>query len=210
MDTDAVIEQAKALRTRIQAYARDEDSGSPADAAQAQVCEFLNSYAGPKSAFLEQARSAEGYDSYRVKTLTAIMDAFVEYLEAGLGSGLSPQRAAQLDVVSDILGQAQIILDNTGNHPAAAAVLIGASLEEFLRNWIEDEGLSVAGRPGIDAYCKALRSQGLISKQDVKDITAWAGIRNNAAHGEWEEVADRGRIGLMLDGVNLFMRQKVE
>jgi hypothetical protein len=209
MDTDEIVQHAVALRKRIQAYGRDEDSGSPADAAQAQVCEFLHTYAGAKSAFLKLAQSAQGFDSFRVKTLTAIMDSFVEYLESGLATGLSPERRAQLDVVSDILEQAQSILDNNSNHPAAAAVLVGASLEEYLRSWVEDAGLSIAGsKPGIDAYCKALRTEGLISKQDVKDITSWAGIRNHAAHGEWEEVADRGRIRLMLEGVNLFMRQK--
>jgi hypothetical protein len=52
-----------------------------------------------------------------------------------------------------------------------------------------------------------LRAAELISSQDVKDITSWAGIRNHAAHGDWEEVADRQRIKIMLEGVNLFMRR---
>ena len=95
------------------------------------------------------------------------------------------------------------------NHPAAAAILIGASLEEFLRTWVEAEGLSIGkARSGIDTYCNTLRAADLISKQDSKDITSWGGIRNHAAHGEWDEVSDRGRIRLMLEGVNLFMRQK--
>jgi hypothetical protein len=47
----------------------------------------------------------------------------------------------------------------------------------------------------------------LITKQDMKDITAWGGLRNHAAHGEWTEVSDRQRASLMLDGVNLFMRK---
>ena len=94
-------------------------------------------------------------------------------------------------------------------HPAGAAMLIGASLEEFLRTWVEASGLSIgAAKPSIDAYCKTLRTADLISKQDVKDITAWAGVRNHAAHGEWAEVSDRARVRLMLEGVNLFMRQK--
>lgn len=210
MNTNELIQQAKALRRRIQAYARDGTEGSPGDAAQAQVCEFLRQYAGAKSAFVKQAELAQGYDSYRVNTLTAILDSFVEYLEAGLATGLSPERRAQLDVVSDILGQAQLMLENESYHPAAAAVLVGASLEEFLRNWVESAGLSIGNaKPGIDAYCKVLRTADLISKQDAKDITSWAGVRNHAAHGEWDKVADRGRIRLMLEGVNLFMRQKV-
>lgn len=208
MDSTQLIDQAKALRRRIQAYARDGLEGSPADAAQAQVCEFLRQYAGPKSAFVKRAEASEGYDSYRVATLTAILDAFVEYLSAGLAAGLSLERRAQLDVVSDVIGQAQSLLDDNKQHPAAAAMLIGAALEEFLRTWVEAAGLSIGkSKPGIDAYAKALRTAELIEKQDLKDITSWAGTRNQAAHGEWEKVADRNRIRLMLESVNFFMRQ---
>ena len=44
-------------------------------------------------------------------------------------------------------------------------------------------------------------------KQDIKDITAWAGIRNDAAHGYWEKVESKENISLMLQGINLFMRK---
>ena len=205
MNTQDLIQQAKALRKRIQAYA----SGRTGEAAKAQVCEFLRDYAGPKSAFLKQAEAESGYSRLLVESLTAILDSFVEYLESGLASDVSPERKAQLDVVSDILEQANRILEDEKYHPAVAAVLIGASLEEFLRTWVETAGLSIGNsKPGIDAYCKALREADLIFKQDFKDITSWGGIRNHAAHGEWDQVSDRDRIRLMLEGVNLFMRQK--
>jgi hypothetical protein len=47
----------------------------------------------------------------------------------------------------------------------------------------------------------------LISKQDAKDILSWGGLRNHAAHGEWDQVSDKQRVQLMLEGVNLFMRK---
>ena len=75
--------------------------------------------------------------------------------------------------------------------------------------WVEAESLSIGNsKPGIDAYSKTLRAADLLSKQDAKDITSWAGARNHAAHGEWDEVSDRNRIRLVLAGVNLFIRQK--
>ena len=202
MDTQELIQQAEAMRTRI----CQDDNG---EGAKAQVCEFLRIYAGPKSAFLKQAESANGISGYVVTTLVSILGAFTEYLQAGLSAGESPERRAQLDIVSDLLGQANSLLEDNRYHPAAAAILIGASLEESLRTWVEAEALSIGNaKPGIDAYCKALRSADLISKQDVKDITSWAGVRNHAAHGEWDKVSDQNRIRLMLEGVNLFMRQK--
>ena len=93
-------------------------------------------------------------------------------------------------------------------HPAAPAVLGGAALEEFLRNWIEEANLPLGNKKAsIDTYTGLLREADLITKQDAKDITAWAGIRNHAAHGEWDEVKDKQRIQLMLEGINLFMRK---
>jgi hypothetical protein len=62
-------------------------------------------------------------------------------------------------------------------------------------------------KPCLDSYSKVLKEEDVITKQDVKDITAWGGLRNHAAHGEWDEVADRTRISVMLEGVNLFLRK---
>ena len=209
MDTEGIVQQAESLQARIRQYARRDLEGEHGEAAKAQVCEFLRSYAGPKSAFLKQAEAAHGFSTRLVATLDSIVKSFIEYLQAGLATGVSPERRAQLDVVSDLLGQANSLLEDNRYHPAAAAILLGACLEEFLRMWVEAESLSIGNsKPGIDAYSKALRAEDLISRQDAKDITSWAGVRNHAAHGEWEEVSDRNRIRLMLEGVNLFMRQR--
>jgi hypothetical protein len=210
MDTAELIKQTQDLQQRIKRYGGDSKEGNLFNAARAQACEFLRTYSGPKSSFLKQAEQAGGYSAeYIVNTLEAILQSYVEYLTAGLATGNSPERRAQLDVVSDYLGQAHSLLEDDSHHPAAAAMVIGASLEEFLRTWVEAETLSLGGtKPGIDAYAKCLRTADLITKQDVKDITSWAGIRNHAAHCDWNEVSDRSRIRIMLEGVNLFMRQK--
>jgi hypothetical protein len=54
---------------------------------------------------------------------------------------------------------------------------------------------------------KMLYEAELITKQDLKDITSWGGIRNDAAHGNWDAVASREKVAIMLEGVNLFLRQ---
>ena len=175
----------------------------------AEAREFLRTYAGPKSSFV---KTLEQYDPLRLykanDTVRALLQSFLSYVEAGLLSEISPERRAQLDVVSDFLEMANELLETKGVHPAATTMLIGATLEEFLRTWIENESLPLGSRkPGIETYSQVLREADLITKQDSKDITAWAGIRNHAAHGEWNEVSDKNRISLMLEGVNLFMRR---
>jgi hypothetical protein len=176
-----------------------------------EACEFLRVYGGgPKNEYVASLRAVNPRthdDGYVLQNMSAVLRAFRDYVEAGLLSEVTPERKAQLDVVSDVLEQAHQMLEGKG-HPAAPAVLIGAALEEFLRTWVEAEALSLGNaKRGLDAYAKALREADKITKQDYKDITAWTGLRNHAAHGEWAEVADKGRISLMMEGVNLFMRK---
>ncbi len=204
METSELIEHAKRIRNAIGA--------STAIKSHAEAAALLRTYAGPTSSFLEtlnllRPTSASGLAHLGHHT-RAVLDGFIDYVEAGLHEGVSPERRAQLDVVSDFLEQAHDLLETKGVHPAAPAVLIGATLEEFLRTWVEAESLDLEGKkPGLDAYMQALRAGGFIVKQDVKDITSWAGIRNHAAHGEWDEVGSKERVAVMLDGVNLFMRK---
>jgi hypothetical protein len=175
-----------------------------------EACEFLRVYAGPKNEFYARLKdiNPRNASEYVAEHVQSVLLSFRAYVEAGLQSDVSPERRAQLDVVSDFLEQAHQLLETRGIHPAAPAVIVGAALEEFLRTWIENEEVDLSGRkPGLDAYATALREAELITKQDYKDITSWGGLRNYAAHGEWEEVGDKHRISLMLEGVNLFMRR---
>lgn len=101
----------------------------------AEACEFLRSYAGIKSEFYQSLKSKQAlaYD-VRTRVTRNILQSFLEYVEAGLSQEVSPERRAQLDVVSDFLEMANQLLHSSGVHPAAPAVLIGATLEEFSAN----------------------------------------------------------------------------
>ena len=179
----------------------------------AEAVEFLRIYAGEKSTFYQQLNALDPNmtDDFLMGNIQSNLNGFIRFIVEGLQSGISIERKAQIDVVSDFLEQANILLDSNGVHPAAPSVIIGAALEEFLRNWIEELGLKLGGKkPSLDSYAKLLREENLITKQDFKDITSWAGLRNHAAHGEWNEVDDKRRISLMLEGVNLFMRKYSE
>ena len=61
MDTQEITRQVEALQIRVRQYARHDKNGDHGEAAKAQVCEFLRIYAGPKSAFLQQAEAASGF-----------------------------------------------------------------------------------------------------------------------------------------------------
>lgn len=202
MNTDDLIKQARRI---IESSNRNAAAGVLAEAR-----EFLRVYAGEKSAFFKQLSEVEQTwsNEYIMQYVVSNLEAFVRYVESGLLEGVSIERKAQIDVVSDFLDQANTLLSSKEVHPAAPTVIIGAALEEFLRNWIEEAELALGGKkPSLDSYAKVLREEELITKQDAKDITSWGGLRNHAAHGEWDEVNDRNRISIMLEGVNLFMRK---
>ena len=202
MNTDDLIKQARRI---IESGQKSSWAGILAEA-----MEFLRIYAGEKSAFFKHLSkvSQSWSDNVIMKYVVSNLEAFIRFAENGLLEGISIERKAQIDVVSDFLEQAITLLNSKEVHPAAPAVIIGAALEEFLRNWIEEAGLSLGGKnPSLDSYAKVLREEDLITKQDGKDITSWSGLRNYAAHGEWEEVNDKNRISIMLEGVNLFMRK---
>jgi|APTNR8051073442_1049403.scaffolds.fasta_scaffold06859_5 hypothetical protein len=207
MNTDELINQARNIAQRLTTGVSQEKR-----TAFTVACEFLRQYAGEKSSFYKRIAPLPTHPVHTDSTATEasfILIAFMNYLEAGLKDSVSPERKAQIDVVSELLSQANALLADKSIHPAAPAVLIGATLEEFLRTWIDAKGLSLGKRkPGMESYVEVLRENDLITKQDSKDITSWAGIRNSAAHGDWESVQNREKIALMLQGVNLFMRQR--
>jgi len=175
-----------------------------------QAREFLKIYAGGDNSFfktLSEINSA-AKDGYKIWRVQSVLTSFIEFVENGLLRSISLEREIQIETVSDYLEQAGNLLKNKKVHPAAPAVIIGASLEEFLRNWLEDDGFDLTTiKNSLDAYSTELKRQDKISKQDLKDIVSWSGTRNDAAHGHWENVNDRNRIKLMLEGVNLFMRK---
>jgi hypothetical protein len=86
-------------------------------------------------------------------------------------------------------------------------MLAGAALEELLRSLVITHSAQVTGRAGLQAYSQALRNTGVLTFQDVKDVTSWAGLRNSAAHGQFDGLSLE-RAHIMAEGVNLFMRQK--
>lgn len=203
MTPEQIIDQAKRIRDSI-------SDAKSIIGPLSEAKELTRLFGGDSNSFyrallqINQFGTSKNIADFVRQTLTS----FISHTENGLLGLMSIERKARIDVVSDILEQAQTLLDTEGIHPAAPAVLGGAALEEFLRNWIEDKSISLEGKKSsLDTYSTLLRKADLIQKQDAKDITSWAGIRNHAAHGEWDVVADKSRVHLMIEGINLFMRK---
>jgi hypothetical protein len=103
------------------------------------------------------------------------------------------------------MDQVDRLLQDRRVHPAAPVMLAGAALEEMLRSLVDAAGVKPKGKAGINSYATALREAGVITQQDVKNVTSWAGMRNDAAHGDFGQI-ELPNARLMAQSINLFMQ----
>lgn len=174
----------------------------------APAADFLRSQAGAQSAFYTTAvRAMKLPPSIARPEIADALEGWARYADDELAAGVSFESRARLEASTDLLEQVETRLQDKTVHVAAPIVLAGAALEEFLRSLIAQHGIAFHRKPSISAFADELRKTGALTKQDVKDITSWAGQRNDAAHGDFDQLS-RERARIMVDGINLFMRQQ--
>jgi hypothetical protein len=90
----------------------------------------------------------------------------------------------------------------------AAAVIAGSVLEQHLRELCNKNSIAVVDANGkskkADSLNTELAGQGVYSKLNQKDVTAWLGLRNEAAHGNYGAYT-AAQVRLMIDAVTNFM-----
>ena len=110
----------------------------------------------------------------------------------------------EADLFDDFLEQADHLLQKEYYQPAA--VIIGCVLEDGLRKLCDKHEISLPDRPSLDGMNIDLAKEGIYNKSVQKQITFFAGLRNDAAHGNWNEF-DKTNIEAMLKGVRDFMEK---
>lgn len=144
------------------------------------------------------------------RELGKILRAWADQVEAGIVT--IPQAEAQgvrAIASTDLMEQVRLLNEDRDVTPAAPIVLAGAALEIALRSAIAELGLQLPPKHSISAYMGCLRAAGALSVQDVKDVEAMGGLRNLAAHGDFEALS-RDRAGLMEQQVNILLRRLSE
>ncbi|MFD0856803.1 hypothetical protein ACFQ07_31515 [Actinomadura adrarensis] len=152
-------------------------------------------------------KESNQHAAWVVKSMAAILEAWAKSTSETWAQTLPFEVQSRIEAATDLMEQVQLLLDEPKVHPAAPTVLAGAALEEFLRSRVVAMGLTPNGKPGINTYAAALQAAGDLSRQEVKDITAWAGRRNDAAHGDFDDLT-RESARLMVDGINLFLQKR--
>ena len=112
-----------------------------------------------------------------------------------LGGHLDTLRSlVQAEVFDDELEQASVLLQ--AGYPAPAAVVAGVVLETAMRELCNREGIA----PGkLDFMNGALAKANVYNKNQLKVITAIAGIRNSAAHGANDEYSTEDVVRVIRD-----------
>lgn len=95
------------------------------------------------------------------------------------------RRLIEAEVFDDFMEQSEHLLNSGYYQPAA--VIAGCVLEDGLRKLCEKSGIALLAKPKLDSMNAELSKAGVFSKLDQKRITALAELRNNAAHGKWDQ-----------------------
>lgn len=108
----------------------------------------------------------------------------------------------QAEIFDEFLEQAQHLLEAGYHQPAA--VIVGCVLEDGLRKLCQHNSISLPDKPKLDRMNANLAKVGVYNTFRQKQITAFADLRNKAAHGKWDQFT-KDEVSEMIDGVRKFM-----
>jgi hypothetical protein len=179
-------------------------------AAAASGIAFLSTYTGPNSDWTTHATEAlqrRGQTTAaQAREVAAILRQWAGQVASGFADVPRLAVAGRAAVASDdLMGQVHALIEDRDAHPAAAIVLAGAALELRTRAAVDARQITISERRSLGAYYRKLREDGLITAQTVKEFEAVAGLRNDAAHGQFDALS-KERAGLMEQQVVLLLR----
>ena len=116
------------------------------------------------------------------------------------------QQLVHSDLFADMLEAAEYL--HGEGWKDAAAVMAGGVLEQHLRELCRKHTVDLTmpnGKPKmLAAMNDDLAKASAYGKIEQKDVTAWAGLRNAAAHGQYGDY-DTNQVGQMIAGIRGFI-----
>jgi hypothetical protein len=138
--------------------------------------------------------------------IVGVLTAIKHDLKNGLLNKLS--RLIQADIFIDFLDMSEHLLEE--GYKDASAVIIGAVLEDTLRQIALNSEIAIQNEKGrkltIDPLNIALAKNKVYGSLTQKEITSWADLRNNAAHGNFAAF-DETQVRRMLQFVRSLAEQ---
>ncbi|MBI2470698.1 MAG: hypothetical protein HYV59_05575 [Planctomycetes bacterium] len=147
--------------------------------------------------------SMHSNDFKHISELTGILKGVQHDIKSGLLSDL--RRLLNAEIFADFLDMSEHLLNE--GYKDAAAVILGAVIEDSLRKLADGNGVSTTTANGknltIDPLNVALAKKGVYGPLVQKQITTWANLRNDAAHAHFEKY-DADQVKQMLLFVQKF------
>lgn len=138
-----------------------------------------------------------------ISELVGILKGVQHDIKSGLVSDL--RRLLNAEIFADFLDMSEHLLNE--GYKDAAAVILGSVLEDSLRKLADGSGvltITVNGKNlTIDPLNIALAKKGIYGPLVQKQITTWANLRNDAAHGHFTKY-DADQVKQMLLFVQKF------
>lgn len=160
----------------------------------------------PTSTYAQAAARQAGAKTYslsRLIELAAVVTALREDINSGWMASVT--ELAHADTYAEYLEMAEGLSGQ--GYKDAAAVIAGTSLEVCLKALATKHGVSLqlpSGAPKkMDAVNAELKAAGVYNALEHKQVTAWLGIRNSAAHGDYGDYDDAA-VKAMVEGVGGF------
>lgn len=158
------------------------------------VIATIERISGNKSIYYRQTATAikqfGSTNQYNIPILYGILDALKNDLSKGYLENIIELIHAEM--FSDFLEMADYLLQE--GYKDASAVIAGSSLEAHLRQLCNKYNIPIEKETDKGTRLKKaeelnidLAKNEVYSKLDQKNITAWLGLRNNAAHGKYED-----------------------
>lgn len=164
-------------------------------------------YGASHSHYKEFSKGASGSSASSAKIGVSITQAIRDEIAGDWF--ISIRGLVTAEVFADFLEMADHLLETGYKDPAA--VMGGSVLEEHLRQLCLTNGIDpdvlvddVPKPKKADRLNADLAKEEVYSKLDQKTITAWLGLRNDAAHGQYDRYTV-DQVSNMLSGITEFM-----
>ena len=208
------IDELKEEFSMLKASARYNDlSDHPIDkiiSLRIRIVTSITRIAGNTSEYYMKIKDIEDrtdiHDHEKLKYFIGPLDALYQDIQNDYIKTLS--ELIHGDVFSDYLDMADYLLNES--YKDAAAVIAGSTLEEHLRKLCQKSGIStqIQGKRGLkpkkaDAMNSEIAKQNIYTKSEQKQVTAWLGIRNDAAHGNYVNYSNN-EVKLLIIGLRDF------
>lgn len=132
--------------------------------------------------FSETAKEVDSFPS--AEKCHAILKAAYENYKGGFLFDLS--KRIQAETFDDFLEQAEYLLSD--GFIGVAIVTAGAVLEDTLRKMCEANRISITDKPKLNRMNDDLAKAGAYNALTQNKIKWLAGLRNDAAHGKWDDL----------------------